>query len=69
MSMHSLQLYGAATMNNTLCLAIFAALVYFKDLDWFYSAGTQNEYLDTVVHKFIYACIHAFCEMHIYVDK
>ena len=56
-------------MNNTLCLAIFAALVYFKDLDWFYSAGTQNEYLDTVVHKFIYACIHAFCEMNIYVDK
>ena len=34
------QLYGAATMNNTLGLGIFAALVYFRDLDWQYSAGT-----------------------------
>lgn len=27
-------LLGAATMNNTFCLAIFAALVYFKQLPW-----------------------------------
>lgn len=33
------QLYGAGTMNNTLCLGIFAALVYFRDLKWYYSAG------------------------------
>ena len=26
-------------MNNTLCLGIFCALVYFKDLEWYYSAG------------------------------
>jgi len=32
------QLFGAATMNNTLCLAIFMALVYFKDLEWIYGA-------------------------------
>ena len=32
------QLFGAATMNNTLCLAIFTALVYFKDLEWVYGA-------------------------------
>eukprot|EP00731_Ephydatia_muelleri_P014631 Em0008g351a len=32
------QLYGAATMNNTLCLGIFAALVYFRDLSWQFSA-------------------------------
>ena len=32
------QLYGAATMNNTLCLAVFAGLVYFRDLEWYYSA-------------------------------
>ncbi|KAI6651760.1 hypothetical protein LOD99_5008 [Oopsacas minuta] len=32
------QLYGAATMNNTLCLAVFAGLVYFRDLEWFFSA-------------------------------
>ncbi|XP_028416411.1 sodium/calcium exchanger NCL2-like [Dendronephthya gigantea] len=37
-SMTFSQLYGAATMNNTLCLAIFCALVYFKDLEWYYSA-------------------------------
>lgn len=32
------QLLGAATMNNTLCLSIFMALVYFKDLEWIYGA-------------------------------
>ncbi|CAI7993135.1 Sodium/calcium exchanger NCL1 [Geodia barretti] len=32
------QLYGAVTMNNTLGLGIFAALVYFQNLDWQYSA-------------------------------
>lgn len=32
------QLYGAATMNNTLCLAVFAALVFFRDLEWYFSA-------------------------------
>ena len=39
MHYYTLQLYGAATMNNTLGLGIFAALVYFRDLDWQYSAG------------------------------
>ena len=29
-------------MNNTLGLGIFAALVYFQDLDWLYSAGMFN---------------------------
>jgi len=37
-SMTFAQLYGAGTMNNTLCLGIFAALVYFRDLKWYYSA-------------------------------
>ncbi|XP_028416415.1 sodium/calcium exchanger NCL2-like [Dendronephthya gigantea] len=37
-SMTFSQLYGAATMNNTLCLGIFCALVYIKDLEWYYSA-------------------------------
>jgi len=32
------QLFGAATMNNTMCLAIFMGLVYFKDLEWIYGA-------------------------------
>ena len=34
----SSQLFGAATMNNTLCLAVFMALVYFRDLEWYYGA-------------------------------
>lgn len=33
-----LQIYGSATMNNTLCLAVFLALVYFRNLTWDFSA-------------------------------
>lgn len=33
-------LEGAAIMNNTFCLAIFLALVYFKNLAWEFSAET-----------------------------
>ena len=33
-------LYGAATMNNTLCLGIFYALVYFRSLEWVFSSET-----------------------------
>ncbi|KAH7843988.1 hypothetical protein Vadar_023186 [Vaccinium darrowii] len=32
------ELYGAATMNNLLCLAVFLALVYIRDLTWDFSA-------------------------------
>ncbi|CAK9861780.1 unnamed protein product [Sphagnum jensenii] len=32
------QIYGAITMNNTLCLAIFLALVYLRDLTWDFSS-------------------------------
>ncbi|XP_062168650.1 sodium/calcium exchanger NCL-like [Alnus glutinosa] len=32
------ELYGAATMNNLLCLAVFLALVYVRDLTWEFSA-------------------------------
>ncbi len=31
-------LYGAAIMNSTFCMAIFAGLVYFRGLEWNYSA-------------------------------
>jgi len=34
------QLEGAAIMNNTFCLGIFLALVYFKKLAWEFSAET-----------------------------
>ena len=33
-------LEGAACMNNTFCLAIFMALVYFKGLAWKFAAET-----------------------------
>ena len=32
------QLYGAVTMNNVLCLAVFLALVYVRGLTWDFSA-------------------------------
>ncbi|XP_077251163.1 sodium/calcium exchanger NCL1-like [Tasmannia lanceolata] len=32
------EIYGAATMNNILCLAVFLALVYVRDLTWDFSA-------------------------------
>jgi hypothetical protein len=38
MSLTLSSLYGAATMNNTFCLAIFLALVYFRSLSWDFSA-------------------------------
>lgn len=38
-SMTFSQLYGAATMNNTLCLMVFCFLVYFNNLNWQFSAG------------------------------
>lgn len=33
-----LQIYGGVTMNNTLCLAVFLALVYLRHLTWDFSA-------------------------------
>ncbi|XP_011000241.1 PREDICTED: uncharacterized protein LOC105107868 [Populus euphratica] len=32
------ELYGAVTMNNVLCLSVFLALVYFRELTWDFSA-------------------------------
>ncbi|XP_042379233.1 sodium/calcium exchanger NCL2-like isoform X2 [Zingiber officinale] len=32
------QIYGGVTMNNTLCLAVFLALVYLRHLTWDFSA-------------------------------
>uniref|UniRef100_A0A2N9GR64 Sodium/calcium exchanger membrane region domain-containing protein n=1 Tax=Fagus sylvatica TaxID=28930 RepID=A0A2N9GR64_FAGSY len=32
------EIYGAATMNNLLCLAVFLALIYIRDLTWDFSA-------------------------------
>eukprot|EP00013_Stygamoeba_regulata_P020824 CAMPEP_0177646148 /NCGR_PEP_ID=MMETSP0447-20121125/9620_1 /TAXON_ID=0 /ORGANISM="Stygamoeba regulata, Strain BSH-02190019" /LENGTH=619 /DNA_ID=CAMNT_0019148663 /DNA_START=55 /DNA_END=1911 /DNA_ORIENTATION=- len=35
-------LYGAATMNNTLCLGIFCFLIFARKLAWVYSAETMS---------------------------
>ncbi|KAF2074760.1 hypothetical protein CYY_003948 [Polysphondylium violaceum] len=43
-------LYGSATMNNTMCLGIFFALVFFKGLTWEYSA-------ETVAILFVTCCV------------
>lgn len=32
------QIYGACIMNNTLCLGVFCALIFFRDLEWYFSA-------------------------------
>uniref|UniRef100_A0ACD5VZ54 Uncharacterized protein n=1 Tax=Avena sativa TaxID=4498 RepID=A0ACD5VZ54_AVESA len=32
------EIYGGATMNNTLCLGVFLALIYFRDLTWDFSS-------------------------------
>lgn len=42
-------LEGAASMNNTLCLSIFMALIYFRGLAWQYSAETLAIVLVQVV--------------------
>lgn len=34
----TVQIYGAVTMNNTMCLGIFFAIVYFRSLQWDFSA-------------------------------
>eukprot|EP00455_Lapot_gusevi_P045713 TRINITY_DN588_c0_g2_i1.p1 TRINITY_DN588_c0_g2~~TRINITY_DN588_c0_g2_i1.p1 ORF type:complete len:472 (+),score=186.00 TRINITY_DN588_c0_g2_i1:277-1692(+) len=42
-------LYGAATMNNTLALCIFMALVYFRHLSWSFSAEVLTVCIVNVV--------------------
>ena len=46
------QLYGAATMNNTLVLGIFFALIFFRGLVWEFSA-------ETISILFVTACVGA----------
>jgi len=46
-------LQGAACMNNTFCLGIFLALVYFKNLIWEYSA----ESIAMVAAQLIVGCV------------
>eukprot|EP01120_Amphizonella_sp_Union-15-10_P006092 TRINITY_DN1903_c0_g1_i1.p1 TRINITY_DN1903_c0_g1~~TRINITY_DN1903_c0_g1_i1.p1 ORF type:complete len:556 (-),score=72.88 TRINITY_DN1903_c0_g1_i1:45-1712(-) len=48
-SMTYSQIYGAATMNNTLGLGIFFALVFFRGLAWTFSAETLTIFLITLM--------------------
>jgi hypothetical protein len=43
------QIYGAVTMNNTMCLGIFLAIVYFRGLLWDFSAEISVIFFATVV--------------------
>jgi hypothetical protein len=42
-------LYGAATMNNTMCLSIFLAMVFFRGLVWEFSAEVLSILFVTAV--------------------
>lgn len=46
-------LQGAACMNNTFCLAIFMALIYFQGLAWQYSAETISILVAQLLVAFI----------------
>ncbi|CAK9867709.1 unnamed protein product [Sphagnum jensenii] len=48
-SMTFSQIYGAVTMNNTLCLGIFLAIVYFRGLVWDFSAEITVILFSTLV--------------------
>ncbi|CAL9781589.1 unnamed protein product [Musa acuminata subsp. burmannicoides] len=43
------EIYGAVTMNNTLCLAVFLALVYVRQLNWDFSAEVLIIFIVCVV--------------------
>lgn len=48
-SMTYSQIYGGVTMNNTLCLAIFLAIVYYRGLTWDFSSEVLVILVATVV--------------------
>lgn len=43
------QIYGAVTMNNTMCLGIFLAIVYFRSLLWDFSAEISVIFFATII--------------------
>ncbi|BBH01700.1 hypothetical protein Prudu_012058 [Prunus dulcis] len=45
------QLYGSATMNNVLCLSVFLALVYFRGLEWDFSAEVLVRSVEPTIKK------------------
>ncbi|XP_003386706.1 PREDICTED: uncharacterized protein LOC100632705 [Amphimedon queenslandica] len=65
-SMTFSQLYGAATMNNTLCLGIFTALVGIRGLTWQYSAEVTVILLVQLIMAAI-ALSYGFLYKHTYM--
>ena len=64
-------LEGAAIMNNTFCLAIFLALIYFKGLKWEFTAETISILgvqliMFVVVHRETHPAWHAFAVASLY---
>jgi Ca2+/Na+ antiporter len=48
-SMTYSQIYGAVTMNNTMCLGIFLLIVYFRHLLWDFSAEVSVIFFATLI--------------------
>lgn len=59
-------LEGAAIMNNTFCLGIFLALVFFKQLDWLFAAETISILAVEAVMFFVARKrLHTICDAFI----
>jgi len=65
-------LYGAATMNNTMCLGLFLALIAFQGLAWEFSAETIVIFLVTFIVGLLqilnvtFKAWHAFAVLGLY---
>jgi len=65
-------LYGAATMNNTMCLGLFLALIAFQGLSWQFSAETIVIFLVTFIvgllqiQNITFKTWHAFAILGLY---
>jgi len=65
-------LYGAVTMNNTMCLGLFLALIAFQGLSWNFSAETIVIFLVTFVvgilqiYNFTFKTWYAFAILTLY---
>ncbi|CAI7894689.1 unnamed protein product [Closterium sp. NIES-54] len=54
------QVYGAITMNNTMCLGTFLALIYFRGLAWEFSSEVVIILLNTFVVGLLGGSRHTF---------
>jgi len=56
-------LQGAACMNNTFCLGVFMALIFFKGLAWEFSAETLS-----ILFVQIVMAVYSFKDKHLFID-